>query len=103
MIWDTTYDFRFDKPSPILWKQILQHGETIWREITIGPRLSKPTLAEELAAYGEATAFPEANIQPASRPRPAPAVLSQVDALQSTSFRAKAPMKLRLSNTDKVE
>lgn len=68
MIWDTTCDIRFQKKSPILYEKILKHGEMVWKKIKIGPRLSKPTLAEELAACDEVSAFSDKDLQSASTP-----------------------------------
>ena len=76
MIWDTTYDIRFVKPSPILWDKSLIYGDIIWKEIKIGPELSGPTLAEELVACRESSIL-----------------LTESVAWQNAEFRRKATMK----------
>jgi hypothetical protein len=95
MIWDTTYDVRFKNLSPILCERILKHGEMVWEDTKIGLRLSKPTLAEELAACGEMSAFSDNNLQLASTSRLTPATRTELGIMHKTEFRRKAPLKSR--------
>lgn len=81
----------------MLCEKTFKPGEMVCKEAKIGPGLSKPTLAEELAACGEVSSFSSHNQQRAPTSRLARAMRARLGILHKTEYRRKAPVKSRKS------